>query len=560
MAKKEKSQAELYREERKARLAKSAKKNEKKSIKPSVQVATQKTDKIFTGVIFGIIAFGLLAWFISFSGIAQRTLTAVKVGDTRVSRAEYAYYYQTTYTNYANTVYQYDSMYGEGMGAQFMGGFDYTKAPDKQEYKGTYFTDKESGGDLTVGESSSEEKKYTFADYFRALTVDTVQQSVIYAKLAQEAGLTIEEKDKSKIESQIDELRKNLSENQNFKDFSLTAYLKYQYGNGCTEGYYRKMLEKNTLADKYVEMNLDTLKAAIPENEITDTYNGDKDSYDVVDASFFKIEYSATKSEGENTSLTADEAKAKADAMFLKVSDAQSFANAASDASSTDTDKAKYAEVDATNFSYSKKAQIKSSFGDEVADWAFSADRAAGDKTVIKTDTAYTVVLLLKPRYLDDSGTVDVRHILVKYQDNATDAQKESAYQLAEALLNKWKDEGATEENFAKLAKDETADDGSKENGGLYEDVYKGQMVDSFENWCFDPQRKPGDTGIVKSSYGCHVMYFVASSSESAWKNDIRTAKARTKSSEDMKEKLKSDVYAVKYNDNTLKKIVDKKK
>ena len=34
-------------------------------------------------------------------------------------------------------------------------------------------------------------------------------------------------------------------------------------------------------------------------------------------------------------------------------------------------------------------------------------------------------------------------------------------------------------------------------------------MVESFNDWCFDSSRKPGDTGIVETTYGFHVMYFV---------------------------------------------------
>ena len=66
----------------------------------------------------------------------------------------------------------------------------------------------------------------------------------------------------------------------------------------------------------------------------------------------------------------------------------------------------------------------------------------------------------------------------------------------------------ATEDSFAALAAEKTEDEGSKENGGLYEDVYPGQMVTAFNDWCFDAGRKPGDTGIVETEYGCHVMYY----------------------------------------------------
>ena len=65
-----------------------------------------------------------------------------------------------------------------------------------------------------------------------------------------------------------------------------------------------------------------------------------------------------------------------------------------------------------------------------------------------------------------------------------------------------------TEESFAALANEKSAD-GDGTTGGLYENVYPGQMVDSFEDWCFDASRKTGDTGVVETPYGAHVMYFV---------------------------------------------------
>ena len=34
-------------------------------------------------------------------------------------------------------------------------------------------------------------------------------------------------------------------------------------------------------------------------------------------------------------------------------------------------------------------------------------------------------------------------------------------------------------------------------------------MVSAFEDWCYADGRKSGDTGIVESTYGQHIMYFV---------------------------------------------------
>lgn len=49
-------------------------------------------------------------------------------------------------------------------------------------------------------------------------------------------------------------------------------------------------------------------------------------------------------------------------------------------------------------------------------------------------------------------------------------------------------------------------------------------MVKAFENWCFDAARKAGDTGIVESDYGYHVMYFIQKNDEPLWKLKIRDA------------------------------------
>ena len=44
-----------------------------------------------------------------------------------------------------------------------------------------------------------------------------------------------------------------------------------------------------------------------------------------------------------------------------------------------------------------------------------------------------------------------------------------------------------------------------------------GQMVTEFNDWCFDESRQPGDTGIVKTSYGYHIMYFSSTGEHAYW-------------------------------------------
>ena len=118
-----------------------------------------------------------------------------------------------------------------------------------------------------------------------------------------------------------------------------------------------------------------------------------------------------------------------------------------------------------------------------------------------------------------DTRYVDVRHILVMVEGGTTDEEGNTTYSDDEwaaceaevqAILDEWLAGEATEDTFAALANEKSEDGGSNTNGGLYEDVYEGQMVTAFNDWCFDETRAHGDYGLVKTEYGCHVMFFVA--------------------------------------------------
>jgi hypothetical protein len=80
-----------------------------------------------------------------------------------------------------------------------------------------------------------------------------------------------------------------------------------------------------------------------------------------------------------------------------------------------------------------------------------------------------------------------------------------------------------TEESFGELANKHSDDQNGKvTNGGLYEDVEKGKMVEPFDNWIFDEVRIVGDYGIVKTQYGYHIMYF--SGIEDIWYAQAKSA------------------------------------
>ena len=127
----------------------------------------------------------------------------------------------------------------------------------------------------------------------------------------------------------------------------------------------------------------------------------------------------------------------------------------------------------------------------------------------------------------DTLDSVTVVHVLLLTSDSkgkplSAKAQAE-AKKKADDIYAKLK-AGA---DITALAKQYSQDPGVTSNNGQYT-FKKGQMVPEFENWAF--KAKPGDIGIVKSSYGYHVMKFIKRTTYAdITKTDITQAMGRAK-------------------------------
>lgn len=166
----------------------------------------------------------------------------------------------------------------------------------------------------------------------------------------------------------------------------------------------------------------------------------------------------------------------------------------------------------ASSNGYTTKQYLKAVFGSLMTPAAFERNLRASALASSYSDylsdvSRFTEDELNAAREADPAyyDAVAVRHILVEDEETAN------------SLLQQWQDGEATEDSFAALANENSTDPGSNTNGGLYENVTKGQMVAEFEDWCFDDARQSGDTGVVQTSYGYHVMYFVSRGLYSDW-------------------------------------------
>lgn len=455
------------------------------------------------------------------SGSREKNTVALTLGDTTMSNAELSYYFIDTVNSFYSQNGSYLSLFG----------LDTGKALDQQVY--------------------NEETGETWADYFLSSAEESAKSVYAVCQEAEKNGYELDQDS----QDQIDSITSNLSLYASAYGYSKPVdYLKAMYGKGATLEGYQNYLRANLTASGYQDSYKDSLTFSADEVSAKDS----EDSKVYNSYSYYQYYLSSSRYLDDEATNEEKAAAAEADAKTITGADIQSVAdfdaaiaklevNADSSAASTAMTDNRYTSVSSV-----------------IADWISDSSRKEGDKTYIaststSTDEDGNEVTTISGYYAvyyigstdNQFPLVNVRHILAGFEGGTTDdsgnttysdEEKAAAKQTAEDLLNEWKQGEATEDSFAALATEKTTDTGSKDNGGLYENVYPGQMVSAFNNWCFDSSRKPGDTGIVETNYGYHVMYFVGQSEETYREYLIKT-------------ELETDAYNTWY--NTLVESVD---
>ena len=476
--------------------------------------------KVYTIAFVAVLAVMLVAAIVvgvsqtvASSGIREKNTVAMTVGDHEISNAEMNYFYISTINQ----------------NASYMSYFiDTTKPLDEQYY------DEEAGT--------------TWADFFVDQAKDSAKQAYAIADAAKAAGYTLPEDTQAEIEASVS----NLALYAMYYGYSdAETYLKAMYGKGATVENFQAFLELTSLADAYPTAYSESLSYTDADLRAEEAEN-----YNQFSSYSFRSYYLATSrfltggttNEDGNTTYSDEEkaasveaAKEAAESLIgeevtsvkeLDEAIASLAINAETTASSTDYANTLYTSIPA-----------------KLQEWVTSDERAAGDKTVIPSETTTAnddgtettttngyYVVFFQDSNDNDFALKNVRHILVSFEGGTTDEsgnttysdeEKAAAKATAEELLEQWKNGDANEESFAALANENSTDPGSNTNGGLYEDVFPGQMVEAFNDWCYDDSRKVGDTGIVETSYGYHVMYF-SGDSDMTYRNYLIDSQLRS--------------------------------
>ncbi len=381
------------------------------------------------------------------------------------TKGELAYYFALVFKNY----YSYLSYFG----------VDTTVSLKEQQY-----SDSQTWFDVFLNEAENYTTSYLY-----------------FCEAAAERGITLTQDDYDYIDAQKEYLDSSAAE----YGWDAETYLKQMFGTNISWDILSKAMEKMLLADRGYEAFVNELKESISREEIMEELNSNPKKYGYVDFVAIDFLYAEGLTDADKTELAA---------AFNAATDADSFKKAVviyveKSVEKEEIDKVGSAEAYADKLIQASLSKKQSYQDSSLMDWIYSSDRS-GNVFVEPEElegSQYAYLLTAEP-YFDEDTYVDVRHILAL---TSTYGSIEAAHAKAEEIYAEWQAGAKTEDSFANLAIDLSEDGGSAAEGGLYEGVYRGQMVEPFENWCFDESRKSGDTGIVDTEYGAHIMYFVGS-------------------------------------------------
>lgn len=450
----------------------------------------------------------------------------------------------------------------------------------------SYYEQYASYGYYSLDTTKDYSKQYTTDDdgnkiswqkFFETEALKEVEQITTYYSKALEEGVTLTSAQKKTIDKQISTLKDSASQN----DVSLDQYIKANFGTYCSEDTIRIMLEQYYLSANYKGKFKSETK--VTDNDVDKYYNDHKNDYKKIEFYYIASPYDATDDNSKNESIKT------AEKIMAKMKDKKSVIALVPEVYSSYIDSQVKSSMEKDSTLTEKKAReeaIKSyesnvvttvsgsdsPFDDKMNTWLFSDDTKVGSKKYYIDEDAKYIYIVLKTSKasVEENETYTVRHILVAPESGSnsssstsekteyTDEQWAAAKKKADSILAKFNKTDKSEYEFAKLAEQYSTDSASTSSGsndsfgGLYESVTLGQMVPDFEKWSIDDSRKYGDTGIVKSDYGYHIMFFINDCPEYQSKIIAQIKSDRLSNMIDKAE--------IKVHENAIKKAVDKEK
>jgi hypothetical protein len=387
------------------------------------------------------------------------------------------------------------------------------------------------------------DKEITWAEHFLNSAINSAKNSYALYSAAAAAGHTLSKDEEDAVSKLYDNMA-NSVKNYGYKN--VDEYLLDIYGAGSSFESYKSYFEVVLMASSYYSAYTETLKnsytpAILREFEGNESYKYNSYTYYTyfLDAKRFKDTESlqqAAKELSDAGNNTVD----KLNATITKIEKQIAGDN------SENGDK-KYPTA------IENKDKLYSGINASLQEWLRDSARQEGDIGAFpnyassdnKALTGYYIVMFKEVKD-NQFALANVRHILVAFEGGTydkttgqtiyTENEKNKAKNEALLIYDQWLNGDQTEENFSDLAKKYT-DDGNGDVGGIYYDIYPGQMVQTFNDWCFDESRQSGDHGMVETEYGWHIMFY-SGDSETTYRDFMVSNDKLTKDMEDWQKAL----------------------
>lgn len=352
----------------------------------------------------------------------------------------------------------------------------------------------------------------TWYDYFMTDALDYVRRILVFA----EAAYTLGDKEADAKES-ADATYAELAARASEEGATVADYITAHYGEGVGEEDVRRAIDLSA----YAYLRFEKLAATVyTAEELEAAYRENPAAYFAVDYIIYpiKAEVSSTASESEMR-----------EAFLAAETAARTLAAAKSEGEFADILGDLMRKKDASLKNYEVNHLVSDTYiyaarptgEDELSLWLADSRRTSGDTFVFGTNGDYRVVYFLRAEERISYSRVSMRHILLSYNDYPMVSETRTA---AERLLADFLAASPSEEKFANLALTHSADSATVTTGGLYTDIGRGALEKELCDWLLAEGRTAGDTAVLQSAYGFHIVYFVGTNELAVWQEEATAA------------------------------------
>jgi len=370
----------------------------------------------------------------------------IEVGGEKITQVDFDYYYNVTKNNYISQNSTLLSYFGIDTSSDFTG----------QVYDG----------------------ELTWKDYFEEMTIDTIKQSKALVQDAQRNGFSYN------TDEDYETYSTNLAASAQNSGVSENEYLSSVFGQYATKDRLEAVIRESLFVSAYNDVLMENNKPT--DDEVESYYQENKVTYDSVDYHYLKVEAELPTEPteladegatvGEDGSYTPSEEET-----FKAMEDAEKIANEKEATVATEGEEVLCAR--------------KTSCDVIIRDWLFDDERVPGDTATLEDEEMHCYfVVSFEKKYRDESKTANVRLIAVEGG--------------AQAVVDEYNEKGATEDVFIQLYDEKSVADYGE--GGLFTNVTTSTLSDSFNEWIFEEERKPGDVGIISFTETAEfVVYYI---------------------------------------------------